>query len=76
MIVPARATLISALERRETRGAHNREDFPEQDPEQRANVIYDAAGVVSWQALPEAPAEVVALAEGGATLEAAGKLLE
>ena len=76
MIVAARATLVSALERRETRGAHNREDFPEQDPGQRANVIYDAAGAVSWQALPDASAEVVALAEEGTTLEAAGKLLE
>jgi succinate dehydrogenase / fumarate reductase, flavoprotein subunit len=31
-LLAARATLDSARERRETRGAHNRVDFPEQDP--------------------------------------------
>ena len=76
MIVSARATLVSALERRETRGAHNREDFPDGDPAQRANVLYDARGEVSWQPVADAPAEVVALAGEGTTLEAAGKLLE
>ena len=34
----ARATLEAALERRETRGCHNRSDYPETDPALQVNL--------------------------------------
>ena len=37
-LLAARATLECALERRETRGAHNRGDFPDQDPGLQVNL--------------------------------------
>ena len=44
MIVSARATLACAIERRETRGAHNRSDYPDLDPAYRVNLVYTPAG--------------------------------
>ncbi|MDF2510024.1 MAG: FAD-binding protein, partial [Microbacterium sp.] len=42
----ARATLEAALERRETRGCHNRSDFPDTDPTLRVNLVWSpTAGV-------------------------------
>jgi succinate dehydrogenase / fumarate reductase flavoprotein subunit len=38
----AEATLRGAVERRETRGAHNRADFPELDPALQVNFFVDA----------------------------------
>ena len=35
----ARATLEAALERRETRGCHNRSDYPDLDPELQVNLV-------------------------------------
>jgi succinate dehydrogenase / fumarate reductase flavoprotein subunit len=35
----AEATLLGAIERRETRGAHNRSDFPKLDPSLKADVV-------------------------------------
>lgn len=39
MLATARWTLVSANERKETRGLHNRLDYPETDPNQRHRVI-------------------------------------
>ena len=41
-LLAARATLDCALERRETRGAHNRSDFPDLDPGLQVNFDVDA----------------------------------
>ncbi|MCU1446734.1 hypothetical protein [Cryobacterium sp.] len=38
----ARATLEAALERRETRGCHNRSDYPELDPALQVNLVWVA----------------------------------
>jgi succinate dehydrogenase / fumarate reductase flavoprotein subunit len=38
-LTSARATLLAALARTETRGAHNRSDHPDLDPDQRDNIV-------------------------------------
>jgi succinate dehydrogenase / fumarate reductase flavoprotein subunit len=74
-LLAARATLESALERRETRGAHNRTDFPNQDASQQANLIWAPDGTITRQQTPPPSARVAALARGP-ELNAAGRLLE
>ena len=74
-LLAARATLDCALERRETRGAHNRVDFPEQDPALQVNLTWTKDGAIVWQPIAEPPAAVAALA-GGPDVEVAGRLLE
>jgi succinate dehydrogenase / fumarate reductase, flavoprotein subunit len=74
-LLAARATLECALERRETRGAHVRTDFPEQDPELQVNLVWARDGAVARRRVPKPSAAVAALA-GGSELDAAGRLLE
>ncbi|WP_235343793.1 FAD-dependent oxidoreductase [Brevibacterium sp. UCMA 11754] len=46
-VLAARATLECALERRETRGCHNRSDYPEQDENLQVNLVWSpSTGVV------------------------------
>ena len=40
----ARATLEAALERRETRGCHNRSDYPDLDPTLQVNLVWSGPG--------------------------------
>ena len=47
-VLAARATLECALERRETRGAHNRSDFPQRDPTLATNLLWRRAS--RWRA--------------------------
>jgi succinate dehydrogenase / fumarate reductase flavoprotein subunit len=74
-LLAARATLECALERRETRGAHNRADFPEQDPELRVNLVWAPDGEIVHEAIAPPSAAVAALA-AGPEVELAGRLLE
>jgi succinate dehydrogenase / fumarate reductase flavoprotein subunit len=74
-LLAARATLECALERRETRGAHVRADFPEQDRRLQANLIWTRDGTVTRQQVPRAAAPVAVLA-GESELDTAGRLLE
>jgi succinate dehydrogenase / fumarate reductase, flavoprotein subunit len=74
-LLAARATLECALERRETRGAHNRVDFPDQDPDLQVNLVWTGDGTVTHEPIPQASPEVVALA-GGPELDVTGRLLE
>lgn len=72
-ILAARATLQCALERRETRGCHNRSDYPETDPELRVNLVWSPDGTVEREAIAEVPAEIAALTR---EVSAEGKLVE
>lgn len=69
----ARATLQAALERRETRGCHNRSDHPEPDPALQVNLVWSADGTVEREAVPPVPDEIAALIREVST---AGKLVE
>ncbi len=73
MVDTARATLLGGLAREESRGCHQRTDFPETDEALRLNFTVDAAGEVARRELPEADPELVAMA---GELEVAGRLLE
>jgi succinate dehydrogenase / fumarate reductase, flavoprotein subunit len=74
-LLAARATLDCALERQESRGAHIRLDYPEQDPELAVNLVWALDGGIDRETLPEPSHEVMALA-GGAGLDTADRLLE
>lgn len=69
----ARATLEAALERRETRGCHNRSDYPEIDPSLRVNLVWSGPGRIQREAIPPIPNEITALMRH---VSAAGKLVE
>jgi succinate dehydrogenase / fumarate reductase flavoprotein subunit len=74
-LLAARASLECALERRETRGAHNRIDFPERDPTLRANLVWMPGSEVGREPIAAPSASICALA-GGPEVEVAGRLLE
>jgi succinate dehydrogenase / fumarate reductase, flavoprotein subunit len=69
----ARATLEAALERRETRGCHNRADYPALDPSLQVNLVWSGPGRIEREAIPPIPAEIAALMRDVST---AGKLVE
>ena len=69
----ARATLEAALERRETRGCHNRSDYPDLDPQLQVNLVWGPGMGVSKEAIPSVPDEITALMQEVSTL---GKLVE
>ncbi|MFH8442980.1 L-aspartate oxidase [Streptomyces sp. NPDC018026] len=69
----ARATLEAALERRETRGCHNRSDYPETDPALRVNLVWSPATGVTHESIDPVPDEIAALMEEVST---DGKLAE
>jgi succinate dehydrogenase / fumarate reductase, flavoprotein subunit len=75
-LLAARATLECALERRETRGCHNRADFPETDPALQGNFVWTPRDGVSFEALSPAPDSFRVLAETGTDDSVAGKLVE
>jgi succinate dehydrogenase / fumarate reductase flavoprotein subunit len=69
----ARATLEAALERRETRGCHNRSDYPELDPALQVNLVWSPKHGVVRESIPPIPAEIDALMR---EVSVSGKLLE
>ncbi|RIQ20275.1 L-aspartate oxidase [Jiangella rhizosphaerae] len=69
----ARATLEAALERRETRGCHNRSDYPELDPALRVNLVWSPATGVVREEIPPVPDEIAGLIREVST---EGKLVE
>ncbi len=73
-LLAAQATLECALERRETRGAHNRVDYPQQDPGLRANLVWNPDAEVVSEPIAAPSAGIAALA--GGEVEVAGRLLE
>ncbi|WP_092665775.1 FAD-binding protein [Agrococcus carbonis] len=75
-LLAARATLECALERRETRGCHNRSDFPEQDEALRGSFVWSLDGGVGFEPVAEAPESWRALAHAPIDTSVAGKLVE
>jgi succinate dehydrogenase / fumarate reductase, flavoprotein subunit len=74
-LIAARATLESALARRETRGAHNRSDYPDQDPALTVNLLWSPATGVTREPVPATPPEILALITAGED-SVVGKLVE
>ena len=72
-LLAARATIDGALARRETRGAHNRADFPALDDTLRVNLVWSGPGQVTAEPIPAIPADI---AEKLRDVSSAGKLVE
>ncbi len=76
----AEATVLSARERRESRGAHQRYDYPALDPGLKVNFItrLDEQGnlIVESQPVPETPSELLPWLQREGELSLAGRLLE
>ena len=79
-LLAAEATLRGALERRETRGAHNRVDFPDLDDAYRVNfytALEDGAMRIRSEPVPEPSAELDEIVRSAPSVEAgADRLLE
>lgn len=66
MLTAAEAVVRGALERRESRGAHARSDFPKKNPDMRKNIIYGKGNggmKLKWEPVPEMPEELSRLVE-------------
>lgn len=75
-LLAARATLECALERRETRGCHNRSDYPEQSDELRGNMVWSLDDGVTFEPAVEAPDSFRELAYEAVNDSPEGKLAE
>ncbi|GHH66396.1 FAD-binding protein [Promicromonospora soli] len=74
-LIAARATLEAALERRETRGCHNRSDYPDLDPALQVNLVWSPRTGVQREEIPPVPEEIAALIQQQ-EVSTAGKLVE
>jgi succinate dehydrogenase / fumarate reductase flavoprotein subunit len=72
-VLAARATLEAALERRETRGCHNRSDYPVLDESLQVNLVWSGPGKVEREDVPPIPAEIASLMR---PVSSTGKLVE
>ena len=72
-LLAARATLESALERRESRGCHNRSDYPDLDPNLRVNLVWSPTDGVVREPIAPVPDEIAELIED---VSSEGKLVE
>jgi succinate dehydrogenase / fumarate reductase flavoprotein subunit len=59
-VLAARATLECALERRESRGCHQRYDAPQLDPSMQVNLVWSGAGQIEREPIPPIPADIAA----------------
>jgi succinate dehydrogenase / fumarate reductase, flavoprotein subunit len=79
-LVAAEASLLGAAQRRESRGAHQRSDYPDLDPSLTVNLVIskDDSGrlTVSREPVPSVPDHLRGWAEGDNEVEVAGRLLE
>jgi succinate dehydrogenase / fumarate reductase flavoprotein subunit len=69
----SRATIEAAIERRETRGCHNRSDYPDLDESFQVNLVWSGPGKIARESIPPIPAEIAALMREVSTT---GKLVE
>lgn len=69
----ARATLEAAIERRETRGCHNRSDYPDMDPALQVNLVWSPKTGITRESIAPIPDEIAAVMEEVST---EGKLVE
>ncbi|KUI00219.1 succinate dehydrogenase [Mycolicibacterium acapulense] len=72
-VIAARATLETALERRETRGCHNRSDYPDLDDRLTVNLVWSGPGQIEHEAIAGIPAEIASRMRA---VSADGKLVE
>lgn len=72
-ILAARATLECALERRESRGCHNRSDHPHLDPDLQVNLVWSPGEGVRRELLAPIPTDIADLMH---EVTADGKLVE
>jgi succinate dehydrogenase / fumarate reductase, flavoprotein subunit len=79
-LMAAEATLLGALARRESRGAHQRRDFPQLDSDLRVNLRTRLEGTshltVTAQPVPPVPPELASWTQSDEVLGVAGRLLE
>jgi len=79
-LVTARATVLGALERRETRGSHNRSDYPKLDEALEMNIRYrlsnDGALRLEHERVPDVPDELREWARRTEELDVTGRLVE
>jgi succinate dehydrogenase / fumarate reductase, flavoprotein subunit len=76
-MIAARATLESALARQETRGAHNRSDYPDLDPALKVNMVWSLTGPLTQESVADTPAEIAQLIPRSIESESVvGKLVE
>ena len=71
--IAARATLEAALERRETRGCHNRSDYPDLDEGLNVNMVWSGPGRIEREAIPGIPVDI---ADRMREVSTHGKLVE
>ena len=69
----ARATLDAALERRESRGCHNRSDYPDLDESLQVNLVWSGPGSIEHEQIPPIPDEFRTLMR---QVSSDGKLVE
>jgi succinate dehydrogenase / fumarate reductase flavoprotein subunit len=60
-VLAARATLECALERRETRGCHNRSDYPDADSDLAVNLVWSPTTGVRREPVPPIPTAIAEL---------------
>lgn len=72
-LIAARATVEAALQRRETRGCHNRSDYPNLDESLLVNMAWSGPGNTVQEMVAAAPVELAAFVR---EVSAAGKLVE
>lgn len=57
-VLAARATLEGALERRETRGCHNRSDYPQRDDALTVNLVWSGPGRIAREPIRPVPQDI------------------
>ena len=77
-LVVAEATILGAIERRETRGAHNRSDYPKLDPNLKVNFIVskDDELIVAREQVQVVPKYLEEWAKSYEEYQVTGRLIE